>query len=59
MMPKYQIILLLAAWNKTGHDPVETAAITNLTPEKIDSFHNVLDEQWRFFMTDGILDLDR
>lgn len=44
MMPKYQIILLLAAWNKTGHDPVETAAITNLTPEKIDSFHNVLDE---------------
>lgn len=59
MMSKYQIILLLAAWNRTNHNPTETAAITNLTPEKVNSFHSVLDEQWKFFMTDGVLDLDQ
>ena len=59
MMPKYQIILLLAAWNMTDHDPAKTAAITHLTPEKVASFRNVLDDQWKFFMTDGILILDK
>lgn len=58
MMSKYQITLLLAAWNQTSHDPERTASITNLTSEKVTSFRNVLDEQWRFFMTDGILTLE-